>query len=82
MIGGSPLGPADGWPLGRALNLGELFGIVYGIAGVEFVNILRVYETDVRTGAQAPQAAESHLVIEPDELIASGRHIVKAIHRE
>ena len=82
VIGGSPLGPADGWPLGRALNLGELFGIVYGIAGVEFVNILRVYETDVRTGAQAPQAAESHLVIEPDELIASGRHIVKAVHRE
>jgi predicted phage baseplate assembly protein len=82
LIGGSPTGPGDGWPLGRALNQGELFGIVYGISGVEFVNILRVYETDIRTGAQAPQAADSHLALAPDELIASGKHIVKATHRE
>jgi predicted phage baseplate assembly protein len=82
LIGGSPQGPGDGWPLGRALNQGELFGIVYGINGVEFVNILRVYETDMSTGEQAPQPTDSHLVLEPDELIASGRHIVKAIRRE
>ncbi len=81
LIGGSPEGPGDGWPLGRALNQGELFGIVYGIPGVRFVNILRMYETDIRSGEQAPQPTESHLVLEPDELIASGKHIVKAIHR-
>jgi predicted phage baseplate assembly protein len=82
LIGGSPAGPAEGWPLGRALNLGELFGIVYGIPGVEFVNILRMYETNVRTGEQSPQPTESRLVLAPDELIASGRHIVKASYRE
>jgi predicted phage baseplate assembly protein len=82
LIGGSPAGPAEGWPLGRSLNQGELFGIVYGIPGVEFVNILRMYETNVRTGEQAPQPTESRLVLAPDELIASGRHIVKASHRE
>jgi hypothetical protein len=82
LIGGSPSGPAEGWPLGRALNLGELFGIVYAIPGVEFVNILRMYETNVRTGEQAPQPTDSRLVLAPDELIASGRHIVKAAHRE
>jgi predicted phage baseplate assembly protein len=82
LIGGSPGGPGDGWPLGRALNQGELFGIVYGISGVEFVNILRMYETDIATGEQAPQPTESHLILEADELIASGRHIVKAIYRE
>ena len=82
LIGGSPAGPAEGWPLGRALNQGELFGIVYGIPGVEFVNILRMYETDVRTGEQAPQPTDSRLVLGPDELIASGRHIVKAVHRD
>jgi predicted phage baseplate assembly protein len=81
LIGGSADGPGDGWPLGRALNQGELFGIVYKIPGVEFVNILRMYETDIRSGEQAPQPTESHLVIGPDELIASGRHIIKAIHR-
>jgi predicted phage baseplate assembly protein len=82
LIGGSPSGPAEGWPLGRSLNQGELFGIVYAIPGVEFVNILRMYETNVRTGEQAPQPTDSRLVLEPDELIASGRHIVKAAHRE
>ncbi len=82
LIGGSPTGPAEGWPLGRSLNQGELFGIVYGIPGVEFVNILRMYETSVRTGEQSPQPTDSRLVLEPDELIASGRHIVKAAHRE
>jgi predicted phage baseplate assembly protein len=82
LIGGSPAGPAEGWPLGRSLNQGELFGIVYGIPGVEFVNILRMYETNVRTGEQAPQPTDSRLVLAPDELIASGRHIVKAAHRE
>jgi predicted phage baseplate assembly protein len=82
LIGGSATGPADGWPLGRALNQGELFGIVYGIPGVEFVNILRMYETDLRTGGQALQATDSRLVLAPDELIASGKHIVKAVHRD
>jgi predicted phage baseplate assembly protein len=82
LIGGSPAGPAGGWPLGRSLNQGELFGIVYEIPGVEFVNILRMYETDIRTGQQSPSPTESRVVLAPDELIASGRHIVKAIHRD
>jgi predicted phage baseplate assembly protein len=82
LIGGSPAGPSEGWPLGRSLNQGELFGIVYGIPGVEFVNILRMYETNVRTGEQSPQPTDSRLVLGADELIASGRHIVKATHRE
>ena len=77
LIGGSPDGPGDGWPLGAALNQGELFGIVYGIGGVQSVNVLRMYETDLRTGEQAAQPADSHLPIEPDELIASGRHFVR-----
>ena len=82
LIGGSPEGPSDGWPRGRALNQGELFGIVYGIPGVEFVNILRIYETDIRTGAQAAQPTESHIELADDELIASGKHIVKATYQE
>lgn len=82
LTGGSPAGPGEGWPRGRALNQGELFGIVYAIEGVEFVNILRMYETDLRTGQQAPRPIESQLPIGPDELIASGKHIVKATYRE
>jgi hypothetical protein len=82
LIGGSLDGPAGGWPAGRGLGQGELFGIVYGISGVQSVNVLRVYETDLRTGEQAPQPIESHLSIEPDELIASGKHFVRALAGE
>jgi predicted phage baseplate assembly protein len=82
LVGGSASGPGEGWQYGRALNQGELFGIVHAIAGVEFVKILRIYETDLRTGEQSPKPAGSHIVLEPDELIASGQHIVKASRRE
>jgi predicted phage baseplate assembly protein len=82
LIGGSPHGPGSGWPFGRPLNQGELFGVVHAIDGVEFVTILRVYETNIATGAQEAKPAGSHVELEPDELLASGRHIVKAKRRE
>jgi len=82
LIGGSSRGPGDGWPFGRPLNQGELYGIVHAIDGVEFVTILRVYETDIYTGAQDPKPAGSHVDLELDELLVSGRHIVKALRRE
>jgi hypothetical protein len=56
--------------------------VVHQVPGVEFVKILRVYETDLVTGKQEPKALGSHLEIAPHELIASGTHIVKAAHRE
>jgi hypothetical protein len=46
------------------------------------VNILRVYETDLKTGAQAAQPAETHIELAADELIASGTHIIKVSYRE
>jgi hypothetical protein len=82
LVGGSASGPASGWPFGRLLNQGELYQIVHAVDGVEFVKILRVYETDLRTKQQSPRPAGSHVVLEPDELIASGTHVVKAVHPE
>jgi hypothetical protein len=82
LVGGSLSGPGIGWEFGRALNQGELYGIVHSIDGVEFVKILRVYETDLKTGKQESKPAGTHLALEPDELIASGTHIVKAEHPE
>jgi predicted phage baseplate assembly protein len=82
LIGGSTHGRGDGWPFGRPLNQGELYGVVHAIEGVEFVKILRVYETNLATGEQSGQPAGSRVTIEPDELLASGRHIVKASRRE
>ncbi len=82
LVGGSPHGIGSGWPFGRPLNQGELYGVVHAIAGVEFVKILRVYETNLRTGEQDAKPAGSHIELEPDELLASGQHIVKAVRRE
>ncbi len=82
LVGGSPLGPGDGWPFGRALNQGELFGVVHAIDGVQFVKVLRLYEVNLLTGEQASKPLGGHLPLEPDELIASGSHLVRASHGE
>ncbi len=81
IVGGSLDGAGTGWGFGRPLNVGELYGVVHATPGVDFVKMLRVYETDLATGRQADQPAASHLVLEPDELIASGRHVVRAEHQ-
>jgi predicted phage baseplate assembly protein len=82
LVGGSAEGQGEGWEFGRSLNQGELYGIVRKIEGVEFIKILRVYETDLATGKQNPKPAGSYLAIGEDELIASGTHIVKAERAE
>jgi predicted phage baseplate assembly protein len=80
LVGGSATGPGAGWPFGRLLNQGELFQIVHSVDGVQFVKVLRVYETNLVTGEQQPQPAGSHVTLAPDELIASGTHVVRATH--
>jgi predicted phage baseplate assembly protein len=82
LVGGNPSGPGEGWAFGRALNQGELYGIVHAVDGVEFVKILRIYETNLQTGEQSSKPAGTHIVLDSDELMASGQHIVKATHRE
>lgn len=81
IVGGVPGATGDGWEFGRTLNQGELYGVVHGIAGVEYVRLLRMYRADLVTGRQSPEPAGSHIVLEPDETIASGVHIVKATMR-
>jgi predicted phage baseplate assembly protein len=81
LIGGTAGGDGEGWEFGRALNQGELYGVVHQIAGVEYVRLLRMYRADLVTGRQSPEPAGSHIVLEPDETIASGVHIVKATMR-
>jgi predicted phage baseplate assembly protein len=75
--GGSLDGPGEGWPFGRTLNLGELYGVVHRVGAVESVRILRMYETSLETGERASKALGSHFVIEPDEVIASAEHVVR-----
>jgi predicted phage baseplate assembly protein len=80
LVGGTPSGPGAGWGFGRTLSAGELHGIVHAVDGVEQVKILRIYETDIRTGEQSAKPAGNQILLERTELIASGTHIIKASH--
>lgn len=82
LVGGAMEGEGSGWAFGRALNQGELYGVIHQVEGVDFVKILRVYETDLQSGEQQPKQAGSHIPLEADELVASGRHLVRAEHPE
>ncbi|MEA2219574.1 MAG: hypothetical protein QOJ35_2200 [Solirubrobacteraceae bacterium] len=81
LVGGVPGEEGSGWEFGRTLNQGELYGVVHQIAGVEYVRLLRMYRADLATGRQSAEPAGSHIVLEPDQTIASGTHIVKATMR-
>ena len=50
--------------------------------GVESVRILRLYEVDLHTGERAAKPAGRQIALAPDELIASGEHIVRVVRRE
>jgi predicted phage baseplate assembly protein len=82
LVGGSTEGMGEGWDFGRSLNEGELYGVIRKIEGIDFVKMLRVYESDLATGQQDPKPAGNYIEIGPHELIASGTHLVKAEHPE
>ena len=82
LIGGTVGGGGTGWPYGRGLNQGELFGVVLGVRGVEQIKILRVYEADLAAGTRAQQPIGPYVEIEADQVIASGVHVVKAAYRD
>jgi predicted phage baseplate assembly protein len=82
LIGGTVGSRGNGWPWGRGLNQGELFGVVLGVRGVEQVKILRLYEADLATGIQAQKPIGPYVELGPDQLIASGMHVIRAAHRD
>ena len=52
------------------------------MAGVESVRILRLYDVDLVSGQRASKPAGRQIALAPDELIASGEHIVRVARRE
>ncbi len=82
LVGGEISGVGSGWGFGRALNQGELYGVVHGVPGVQFVSLLRLYETDLENDQRAPTPLGTHVDLDPDEIIASGEHVIKAEHEE
>jgi predicted phage baseplate assembly protein len=82
IIGGNPDGPGSGWPPGRSLHQGELFAIMHAFEAVQLVKFLRLYEMNLHSGEQAGKAAGRQIMLEADEVIASGDHVVRVARRE
>jgi predicted phage baseplate assembly protein len=68
----------DGWPFGRALTEGQLYGLVQGIEGVEAVAMLRMYRFDHETNRPEPTPIGPRLELGPAQTIASARHTIQA----
>jgi predicted phage baseplate assembly protein len=69
-------GPSrTGWPFGRDLHVSELYALLQGIPGVEFVDELHIAVRDPATGG-SPQPAPPRLVLPPNGLICSDVHHV------
>ena len=68
-----------GWKWGRPLSDGELRPLIRSIGGVERILLLRIYETELGSGIPREPWLSGQLVLEPDELIASGAHVALAV---
>lgn len=65
----------EGWPFGRAVIPGEVYGLLQALPGIDLVEDIELYEADPRTG-QRGQDPIPYMALEPNELIFSYRHKV------
>jgi predicted phage baseplate assembly protein len=69
-------GGADGtgWPFGRAVQYGEMFGVLQRVPGVAVVEELRLFPADPITGRRGAPA--ERVDVDPDALVFSHQHQV------
>jgi predicted phage baseplate assembly protein len=68
--GGGPDG--QGWPFGRPVQAGELFGLLQQVHGVELVEDIRLFSADPVTGTRGGETQRVDL--EPNSLVFSFDH--------
>ncbi|MFF2625355.1 hypothetical protein ACFVUN_06225 [Kitasatospora griseola] len=73
-VGGGPQG--TGWPLGRAVRVGEAYRVLADLPGVERVPEVRLYEADPQTGDDLGAPVDT-LVCAADECVYSVGHDVR-----
>ncbi|WP_326948734.1 putative baseplate assembly protein [Amycolatopsis sp. NBC_01307] len=72
-LSGGPDG--RGWPFGRAVHEGEVYGVLQRIRGVEMVEQVRLFGANPLTGERG--GATSRLELEPTSLVFSYEHQVR-----
>ena len=73
LAGGGPDG--EGWPFGRPVQAGEIFGRLQQVRGVELVEDVRLFSADPVTGVRGAEAARIEL--EVNSLVFSYEHQVR-----
>ncbi len=73
LAGGGPDG--DGWPFGRPVQAGEIFGRLQRVRGVDLVEDVRLFSADPVTGVRGAEAAR--IEIEPNSLVFSYEHQIR-----
>jgi predicted phage baseplate assembly protein len=71
--GGGPDG--DGWPFGRPVQAGELFGLLQRVSGVALVEDVRLFTADPVTGVRGTEAQRVDL--EANSLVFSFDHQIR-----
>jgi predicted phage baseplate assembly protein len=77
-VGGSLAGESEGWRFGRPLVAEEVKLAIRAVPGVEEVLLLRLYRTDLQSGARESRPVQGQLQPGPDELVASAEHVIRA----
>jgi predicted phage baseplate assembly protein len=73
LTGGGPEG--EGWPFGRPVQAGEIFGRLQRVHGLEMVEDVRLFSADPVTGVRGREAARIEL--DPNSLVFSYKHQVR-----
>jgi predicted phage baseplate assembly protein len=71
-IAGGPEG--SGWPFGRDLNIGEVFGLLANVEGVAGVDEVTLYHADLRTGDR--REVQQRARLRDDSVFVSYKHQV------
>jgi predicted phage baseplate assembly protein len=73
LAGGGPEG--TGWPFGRPVQAGEIFGRLQQVRGIELVEDVRLFSADPVTGVRGAETARIEL--EPNSLVFSYEHQIR-----
>jgi predicted phage baseplate assembly protein len=67
----------EGWPFGRAARIGEAYGVLQGLAGLDVVEHLELQSVDLETGEA--EDAGNLLELYPNELVLSHDHEIEVV---
>lgn len=68
----------EGWPFGRAARIGEAYGVLQGLAGVDVVEQLTLYSVDLST--EETEDVGNALELYPNELVLSHEHHIEVLN--